>query len=76
MSVVSEHIDSKREGDTRTRCSTYLHAPDETHMNNHQALYLVSIYSIFAFILASSVLCGGGKLQSNIDWHVTAIQFV
>ena len=58
---------SEGEGDTRTGCGTYRHVPDEVQMNNHQALYLVSIRLIFVFILALSVSCGGVRLQSNTD---------
>ena len=44
---------------------TYPRVPDEAQMNNHQALYLVSIHLIFVFILTSSVPCRELRLQSN-----------
>ena len=65
LSVVSECVNSEREGDTSTGCGTYPHVPDEAQMNNHQALYLVSIHLIFVFILTSSVPCRELRLQSN-----------
>ena len=58
---------SEGEADISTGCGTYPHVPDEVQMNNHQVSYLVSIYLIFVFILASSVLCGEVRLQSNTD---------
>ena len=58
---------SEREGDTSTGCGTYPRISDEAQMNTHQASYLVSICLIFVFILASSVLCGEVRLQSNTD---------
>ena len=58
---------SEKEGDTSTGCGTYPHVPDEAQMNNHQALYLVSICLIFVSILASSVLCREVRLESNTD---------
>ena len=48
---------SEREGNTSTGCGTYSHVPDEAQMNNHQALYFVSIRLIFVFVLALSVPC-------------------
>ena len=58
---------NEREGDTSTWCATYPHVPDEARMNKHQASYLVIIHLIFVFILASLVLCGEVRLQSNTD---------
>ena len=56
---------SEREGNSSTGCGTYPHVPNEAQMNNHRASYLVSIRSIFVFILASSVPCREVRLQSN-----------